>query len=328
MMQSDSRLMWKFIPLLKSTIWGGNKLAPFKQIPATLQNIGESWEISGMPGSESVVESGPDKGMSLTALLEKYGASLLGKKNFLRFGTKFPLIVKFIDACEDLSVQVHPNDDMARSRGQLNGKTEMWYVVDTEEGSRVANGFCREVNPDEYDHLVETGHIENALNYMKVAKGEVYYIPAGRVHAICSGTLVAEIQQSSDVTYRIYDYKRCDSSGKQRTLHTDLARHAINFRDVSGHPVDYKVRKNVPVNVVKSPFFNTNLLSLNLPLMRDYSENDSFVVLIATEGKMTIECGEERETLAAGQSILIPASAKSIQIYPENQASLLEAYIA
>lgn len=320
--------MWKFSPVLKPTIWGGNRIAPYKGIPSLLSNIGESWEVSGVPGSETVVESGPDKGLSLTELLKKYGPQLLGEKNYAKFGNKFPLLIKFIDAGSDLSVQVHPDDELAQQRGLPNGKNEMWYVVNATRGARIANGFAHPVNPIDYDHLLESGHIERALNYMPVEPGDVFFIPAGRVHAICTGAMVAEIQQTSDVTYRIYDYKRRDANGQCRELHTDLARNAINFADTEGKAVAYQPRYNIPVNVVKSPFFTTNLLNLDSELMRDYSESDTFVVLIALEGEMTIECCGEKTELKAGHSILIPASALGISITPHKKAALLETFIS
>lgn len=319
--------MWKFAPMLKPTIWGGNKIASYKGIPSLMSNIGESWEVSGVRGSESVVEEGPDKGLRLSQLLEKYGPDLLGERNYKKFGNNFPLLIKFIDADADLSVQVHPDDELASKRGLPNGKNEMWYVVKASKGAKIANGFLNEVNPNEYDRLLANGDIEKELNYMHISKGDVYYIPAGRVHAICAGAFVAEIQQTSDVTYRIYDYCRRDKDGNLRELHTEQAREAINYSDTSGHAVKYKSHYNIPVNVIRSQFFCTNILNLDAELMRDYSESDTFVILIAIEGEMEIECAGESTLLSAGHSLLVPASALGISIKPRKKASLLETYI-
>ena len=225
--------MWTFLPILKSTIWGGDSIAPFKGIKTDKTAIGESWEISGVEGDESVVAAGPDKDMTLTALIDKYGEKLLGKKNFQRFGNRFPLLVKIIDAAQDLSVQVHPDDDMARRLGQANGKTEMWYVLKAKKDARLALGFTRAIGREEFRPLVESGEIENVLRFIPVRKGEAYFIPGRTVHAIGKGMMVAEIQQTSDVTYRLYDYRRKGPDGKERQLHIDLAEEAsdLGFTD-------------------------------------------------------------------------------------------------
>lgn len=319
--------MWTFLPILKSTIWGGDSIAPFKGIKTDKTAIGESWEISGVEGDESVVAAGPDKDMTLTALIDKYGEKLLGKKNFQRFGNRFPLLVKIIDAAQDLSVQVHPDDYMARRLGQANGKTEMWYVLEADKGARIANGFNRKVDPAQYDSLVESGKIEDVLNYMEVKPGDVYFMPAGRVHTAGKGCMMIEIQQTSDVTYRIYDYHRKDKEGRERELHTDLAREAINFNDTQGHAVDYVLRPNVPVNVILSPFFSVNLLEADTDILRDYSESDTFVILVVAEGQAEIVCGKERFDVKAGTSVLIPATALGITINPHKKAKILETYI-
>lgn len=303
--------MWKFKPIHKPTIWGG-----------------ERWEISGVPGSESVVESGVDTGLSLGALIEKYDAELLGERIYKKYGQNFPLLVKFIRANADLSVQVHPNDELANRRGYPFGKTEMWYVAETGKGAKIANGFQRRVAPEEYDTLVKTGKIEDVLKYIDIRPGEIYYIPSGRVHAICGECLIIEIQQTSDVTYRIYDYNRRDQNGMLRELHTDLAREAINFDDTEGESETYVQRKNIPVNVIKSPYFCTNLLNADSELMRDYSERDTFVILICIEGEAEISCGAKSVRLKPGNSVLVPASSPGVIIEPDNNVSLIETYIS
>lgn len=319
--------MWTFNPVFKATIWGGQRIAPFKMIATTLPNVAESWEISDVEGSESTVSAGPDKGLTLTELIRKYGASLMGSKNYTRFGNRFPLLVKFIDAEKDLSVQVHPDDELARKRGMENGKTEMWYVLDAAKGARLANGFRKPVNPADYRTLVEDGTIQDALNFNEIHKGDVFYIPAGRVHAIGAGAFVLEIQQTSDATYRIYDYHRKDANGNERELHTELAVDAINFNDTEGKAVDYVMRPDIPVNVVDSPFFTTNLLTVDEEFIRDYSERDSFVIIIATAGSALVKTGNGEAELKAGDSALIASSEEKVWIYPDQKFSFVETYI-
>lgn len=321
--------MWKFDPIFKSTIWGGEKIAPFKHTVTDQAQIGESWEISGVPGSESIVADGPDKGLSLSQLLEKYGKSLLGERNYKRFGNRFPLLIKFIDAAADLSVQVHPDDALAQRRGEANGKTEMWYVIDADKEARLANGFKNPVDPADYEGLVESGRIEEVLNFVDIRPGDTFFIPAGRVHAIGAGSFVAEIQQTSDVTYRIYDYHRKDKNGNERQLHTELAKEAINFNDTDGDPVEYTEHPDIPVNLVRTPFFSTNVLEIDSEVMRDYSECDTFVILIAVKGEAEIACGRQTMTLRGGETLLVPASASGITINPKgNGFRALESYIA
>lgn len=319
--------MWTFNPILKTLIWGGDKIAPFKEIETDLTQIGESWEISGVKGSESIVASGPDEGLSLSELLQKYGANLLGKKNYQKYGDHFPLLIKFIDARRDLSVQVHPDDELASARGSRFGKTEMWYVLGTEKDAVLANGFNREVDPKEYRELVESGKIMEVLNFNPITPGDTFYIPAGRVHAIGKGTFVVEIQETSDITYRLYDYKRRDANGNERELHTDEAFEAINFSDTDGKAVEYSVRHDLPVNLVTSPFFTTNLWKIDHEVMRDYSEWDTFVIVIATKGAARLTTDLDELYLKAGNTVLIPASCKKLIINPEGEFEGLESYI-
>lgn len=320
--------MWKFNDIIKTVIWGGERIAPFKEIKTSLHHIGESWELSGVPGMESEVAEGPDAGLTLTQLLEEYGAALLGERNYRRFGNRFPLLIKFIDAQADLSVQVHPDDALAHERGQSNGKTEMWYVVKADKGARLANGFNRPVDPSEYEGLVESGRIEDVLNFVDIHPGDAFFIPAGRVHAIGAGAFVAEIQQTSDCTYRIYDYHRKDKDGHERELHTELAKAAINFSDTDGNPVKYAPHPDIPVNLVRSPFFTVNLLQIDEEVMRDYSESDTFVAIVATEGRAEITCGAQTFPVHQGETLLIPATALGISIAPEGKFSALETYIS
>lgn len=315
--------MWIFTPFLKETIWGGTRIAPFKSIACDKDDIGESWELSGVSGSESVVASGPDAGTTLPQLLSRYGSAILGERNWQRFGTRFPLLIKFIDARQDLSVQVHPDDAMAHRLGMENGKTEMWYVIAADKGARLANGFRDPVDPADYERLVGTGEIEQVLNYQSIKPGDVFFIPAGRVHSIGTGSLVAEIQQTSEATFRLYDYHRKGPDGKERELHTELAKEAIRFDDTQGTPLKYTLRPDLPVTVVKCQHFTVNVMELSEEVMRDYSELDSFVVLIVIEGSATLRCGADKVsdvptemTVKQGETVLISASAKGLTITP------------
>ena len=320
--------MWKFNPILKPTIWGGTKIAALKQIEDAPANIGESWEISGVEGSESTVASGPDRGLTLAELIRRHGAKLTGERNLTRYGERFPLLIKFIDAHTDLSVQVHPDDTLAQKRGMVNGKTEMWYVLDgSDSDARLALGFKRPVTREEYPELARTGEIENVLNYCQVVPGEVYFIPAGRVHAIGAGSFVVEIQQTSDATYRIYDYRRLGSDGKPRELHVEEAIDAIDFNDTDARKSEYIDRPDIPVNVAKCPYFTANLLNIDTEVMRDYKEADTFMVIIATGGEADISCGGETMNIRRGETVLVPASATGIVIDPKGDFQALEAYI-
>lgn len=329
--------MWKFRSVLKETIWGGDRIKPLKGLDCEASKIGESWEISAIPGSESVVSDGLDYGLKLSELVEKYGADLLGERVYKRVGNSFPLLVKFIDAHDNLSVQVHPDNNMADRLGMANGKTEMWYVMDAYPGSHISIGFKEKVRPEEYENLVKSGEIENLLRRLPVKKGDVFFIPGGRVHSIGSGILLAEIQQSSDVTYRIYDYHRKDYRGEERELHTELARKAIDFDDIEGGSLEYVVREDIPITLVKCPDFTTNLLKVDTQLMRDYSELDSFVTLTAVNGKAELRCNSMFEggekptsatvTLQAGESVLISAKALGLEIIPQGKFKALESWV-
>ena len=223
--------LFKFEPLLKQTIWGGNKIVAFKHIQSDMENVGESWEVSGVPGDESVVANGECKGKTLNEVLAEMKQKLVGEENYKRFGDRFPLLIKFIDARQDLSIQVHPDDETAHRQGKAMGKTEMWYVMDSDEDASLKVGLKKKITPEEYARMVEDDTICDALGNYKVKSGDCFFIPAGRIHAICSGSFIAEIQQTSDVTYRIYDYKRKDKNGNYRELHTKEAAEAIDYTD-------------------------------------------------------------------------------------------------
>ena len=340
--------MYKFEPLLKQTLWGGEKIIPFKRLDSQLENVGESWEISGVKDNETIVADGPDKGKSLNELVREYREQLVGKENYKRFGDEFPLLIKFIDARQDLSIQVHPNDEIAHRQGKERGKTEMWYAMGSEE-LRVKSeefaaatpmlycGLKQQITPAEYEQMVENDAITEALARYEVHDGDVFFIPAGRIHAIGAGCFVAEIQQTSDVTYRIYDFKRKDKNGNYRELHTKLAAESIDYTVLDNYRTEYHLEKNEPQTVVNCDYFVTSVydlderlqvggLGLGMPMTLDYSELDSFVILIAVKGagKLIDDAGNET-SFNAGETVLIPASAKEIKV--EGTVKFLETYV-
>ncbi len=318
--------MWKFKPIYKPTIWGGYKIARLKRFESD-ERIGECWALSGIDGRLSAVEGGCDDGLSIRQLIDRDGAALLGKKNFKRFGDTFPLLIKLIDASDTLSVQVHPDDEMAQRRGLPYGKTEMWYVLPSDEEAQLTIGFNADMSREQFLDMVASGNIESALNRRRVAPGDVYLIPPGTVHAIGQGCFLVEIQQTSDETYRIYDYKRRDDSGNERELHLDLALEALDFSQCDGLPVPYTARPDIPVNVVRTPYFSTNVMTIDEPILRDYSECDSFVIIIATAGKAELATGTAHAELRMGELALIPASSDNVTITPDGDFTALEVYI-
>lgn len=319
----------KFEPVLKQTLWGGDKIIPFKHLNENLPNVGESWEISAVEGSESVVANGADKGLTLPEMVRKYKEELVGEANYMRFGNKFPLLIKFIDAKLDLSIQVHPNDELARKRHNSFGKNEMWYVIAADKGAKLISGFAEQITPKEYKERVYNGTFAEVLQTCEIKPGDVFYVPAGRVHGIGAGSFIAEIQQTSDVTYRIFDYNRKDQNGKTRELHTNQAMDAINFADVQDDfRTEYELTENEPIEVVASPYFTTSVYDMTEEITCDYSELDSFVIFICTEGSCKITDDSKNElTLCAGETILLPASTQEVTITPDGRVKLLETYV-
>jgi len=316
----------KFKPILKDKIWGGPKLRDVLGKNAS-DKAGESWEISGVEGDISVAENGFLAGNSLQELTEIYMGDLLGDSIYERFGVEFPLLIKFIDAADFLSVQVHPDDALAKERHNSYGKTEMWYIVESEKGQLIA-GFNQELEKEKYQQHANGGSLKEILNYEAVAPGDIYYMPAGRVHAIGAGVLLAEIQQTSDVTYRIYDWDRTDDQGKSRELHTDLALDAIDFSFHKQYKTPYQALKNSTVNAVDSPYFTTSVIHLDQPVEKDFNMIDSFVIYMCMEGTAGITYGKgEIETINKGECILIPAELKSLALIPTEASTLLEVYI-
>lgn len=316
----------KFNPLLKSTIWGGDKIIPFKKLDSKQENVGESWEISGVPDNETIVSDGPFKGRKLNDMVATLKDKLVGAANYKRFGDEFPLLIKFIDARQDLSIQVHPTDEIAKKQGKERGKTEMWYIMNSDEGAKLFSGLKTQITPEQYKEMVENDTICDALAQYTVKEGNCFFLPAGRIHAIGTGCFLAEIQQTSDVTYRIYDYGRKDKDGNCRQLHTREAAECINYNVEKNYRTEYLPKKNEGVNLVNCPYFNTAVYDLDEPMTLDYSELDSFVILIGMKGEGRITDNEGNETsLKAGETILIPATTQSLKV--EGTIKFLETYV-
>ncbi|MFC5409227.1 type I phosphomannose isomerase catalytic subunit [Larkinella bovis] len=318
-----------FETIFKDKIWGGQKIKTVLDKDfAPLPNCGETWEISGVAGNISVVAEGPLKGKSLQELLEHYKEELVGQHVYDRFGNEFPLLVKFIDANDDLSIQVHPNDELAKKRHNSFGKTEMWYIIKADEGATLNSGFTREVTKDEYVKAVADNTLMDLLNIEPVNAGDVFFLPAGRVHFIGKGILLAEIQQTSDITYRIYDFDRTDDKGQKRELHTELAVDAIDYRHYDHYKTPYDPQPNHSVNAVTSDYFVTNVLNFDQEVMHDYTHLDSFVILVCVGGSLTIETGEGyRLPLKMGQCALLPASTRQVTLLPDGDMTVLESYV-
>lgn len=318
----------KFVPILKQTLWGGEKIVPFKHLSADSHKVGESWEISGVPGNESVVANGEYKGSTLPELLREFGKELVGEANYARFGNTFPLLIKFIDAQQDLSIQVHPDDQLAKKRHNSMGKTEMWYVIDAEKNAKLRSGFSQQITPKEYKDRIYNSTITDVLQEYEIHPGDVFFLPAGRVHSIGAGAFIAEIQQTSDITYRIFDFNRKDADGKMRELHTEQARDAINYEVLDDYRTHYEPVKNEPVELVACPYFTTSVYDLTEMITCDYSELDSFVILICMEGACKVVDNENNEIiLQAGETVLLAASTDEITIYPDPNVKLLETYV-
>ena len=317
----------KFKPILTSIIWGGSDISRFKNIEPIQNGIGESWEISGVQGDISIIENGHLAGTTLQALLAESREQLVGAEVYHKFGNKFPLLIKFIDAHDDLSIQVHPNDKLAGERHNSFGKTEMWYVVKAAPGAFLYTGFDKELTPYEYEMSIEDNSFTHSLKKHTVKEGDVFFLPAGRVHAIGAGCFIAEIQQTSNITYRIYDYNRKDTQGNSRQLHTELAKDAIDFKLYDTYQTEYIKQLNKPVELVTCPYFTTNLLELNEPIKRDYKSKDSFVIYMCIEGSAKVEDNKGNSIfIKQGESLLIPADTIFVDIYPATFCKLLEIF--
>jgi mannose-6-phosphate isomerase len=319
----------KFKPILKEKIWGGQHLKASlnKSIPAD-KKIGESWEISGVENNISEIENGFLAGNKLNELIEIYMGDLVGDRIFDQFGYEFPLLIKFIDANDDLSIQVHPNDQLAKERHNSSGKSEMWYVIDAKKDAQLISGFNHEMDKAHYLKHLKNNELPQILNYEKVQAGDVFYIPSGRVHAICSGIVLAEIQQTSDITYRIFDWNRKDGQGNERELHTEQALDAIDFNVYDSYRTNYKAVPNRTARILKTKYFETNIISFDQPVEKEYNKLDSFVIYMCLDGEFEIIYYESESILVKkGETILIPAVIEHLQLNPVVQSKLLEVYL-
>ncbi len=319
----------KFKPIYLEKIWGGNRLKTllgkdFGKLP----NCGESWELSAVEGNVSEVSNGFLAGNNLTELVEIYMGDLVGDKVFKKFGIEFPLLFKYIDANDDLSVQVHPHDELSKQRHNAYGKTEMWYVIHTEKGALINSGFNRQLTREQYLKYLEKGNLDEILHYDEAKPGDVFYIPAGRVHAIGKGVVLAEIQETSDVTYRIYDYNRKDAQGNYRELHNDLALDAIDFSYRDDYKTKYTVKENQSSEIVSCEYFTTNLLQFSEQLEKDFFQIDSFIVYMNLEGRFGLEYDGGEVTIEKGETVLVPASLETFRLKPLTpEVKTLEVYI-
>ena len=317
----------KFEPVLHEKIWGGTYLKEklHKNAKADTK-VGESLEISSVEGSVSVVSNGILAGNPLDELIEVYMGDLVGEAVFEKFGTLIPLLIKFIDANADLSIQVHPDDAYAAERHGKLGKNEMWYVVDAKPGAYIIPGLSKDVTREDVQKCMDEGKFEDILTKFPVKAGDVFMIPAGRVHALCAGVVVAEIQQTSDVTYRLYDYMRKDDQGNLRELHIEDSLNVMDYKKPDSFLAKYNSEPNTPVNLQRNKFFTVNLIQLDQTVKRDYYLLDSFEIIMCVEGEVTLETEGEPVTVKMGETVLIPAELREVNFIPQGEAKLLEIY--
>lgn len=316
----------KFNPVFKYRIWGGNKLKTVLNKTYSENNIGESWEISDVKDDETLVSEGVLKGKSLRELIKIFKEDVVGTHVYKCFGEEFPLLIKFIDAETPLSIQVHPSNEIAKQRHNSFGKNEMWYVMEAEEGAELIVGFNQEVDKASYIKALDSGEILKILNNDTVSKGDTYYIPTGRIHAIGAGVMLAEIQQTSDITYRIFDYDRVDvATGNKRELHTDLAVDVIDYSFDSNYKTDYTIVENKTNTLVHAPYFKTNIISIAGEFKKDYTNLDSFIIYICVEGALELIYENETYNLVKGETIFLPAAIKNV-ILKASQADVIEVY--
>lgn len=316
----------KFYPILKERLWGGTKLKEVLNKPIESDITGESWEISNVPGDISVVSNGRLANTSLDSLINKFPELLLGKSVVERFGKEFPILIKFIDAKQDLSIQLHPNDELAQTRHNSFGKTEMWYVMDSDAGSELIVGFNKDVTKEEYTKSLEEDTLLELLNYEPVSQGDTFFINTGKIHAIGAGVVLAEIQQTSDVTYRVFDFNRKDKSGNLRELHTEMALDAMDYEKKDDFKVTYNGTSDTINTMVDSPYFKTNFLNLTKDFNQDTTTRDSFTIYMAVDGVAHIKTNEGSVSIGKGETVLVPAMAKRIRIETDG-VKLLEVTI-
>jgi mannose-6-phosphate isomerase len=316
----------KFQPILKERLWGGTKLKDVLGKPIENDITGESWELSTVKGDVSVISNGNLGGTSLQELIDENPEGVLGKSVVDRFGTDFPILIKFIDAKQDLSIQLHPNDALAKERHDSFGKTEMWYIMDADEDANLIVGFNKDVSKEEYSESIENDTLLDLLNYESVKEGDTFFINTGKIHAIGAGVLLAEIQQTSDVTYRVFDFNRKDKNGNLRELHTEMALDAIDYSKKDDFKVAYPNEENVVNEMVDCPYFKTNFLELSQDLKLNVSERDSFSIYMCVGGSVEIENDNGTAFIQKGETILVPANCNTITL-KTSEVKLLEVTI-
>lgn len=314
----------QFEPILKERIWGGTKLKTYLNKPITSDITGESWEISTVDNDISIIANGAFKGKSLNDLINEFPEAVLGTKVHEQFGKQFPLLFKYLDAREDLSIQLHPNDELAKKRHNSFGKTEMWYVMQADADARLIVGFKEKSTPEEYLKHIQDKTIVDILDTKKVNKGDVFFLETGTIHAIGAGIIVAEIQQTSDITYRIYDFDRVDANGNKRELHIDLSLEAINYEKVDAQK-NYAKVENVSNEVVNCKYFTTNFIPLDGNITV-YKHSESFTVYMCVDGSFELSVNGESYTYKKGDTVLLPAALTDFQL--SGSASILEIYIS
>jgi mannose-6-phosphate isomerase len=318
----------KFKNIYKEKIWGGSKLkSVLNKKDIFYDNIGESWEISGLENNVSEISNGFLKGKSLIEIIDSYKEKIIGGKVFAEFGNNFPLLIKFIDANDDLSVQVHPNDLIAKKLHNANGKTELWYIIDVDNDSNLISGLNKSVKKEVFSEAISENKVTELLNFVPVSKGDSFFIPAGKIHAICKGILLAEIQQTSDITYRIYDWNRPGSDGKMRELHIENSLLVADLEYKSDSLISQKKIDNNRSEIKKCNFFTVNILKTDAEINIDYSNIDSFIIYMCVEGEFIIKNDNFEINVIKGETILIPAEIKNFGIFPIKNSEILEIYI-
>ncbi len=312
----------KFQPYLKSVLWGGEKIVQYKGINTNQRQIGESWEISGIQGRESVVSEGSNSGLTIVELIRKYKGALVGETVYKKYGETFPILVKFIDAKQDLSLQVHPNDEIAKKRHNSSGKTELWYIIDTDNNAKINVGFIQEISKKEYEQRVANNTIMDVVACFNSHPGDIFYLPAGRIHSIGAGNLIAEIQQTCDITYRVYDFNRRDAQGNARELHTKLAKHAIDYTVHNSYVTSCPDNNPGEINLIKCKYFNTSRIILDDSYEIDSPNADSFRIIMCLKGCVEITDDKGNKTmLSQGETVLVPAITE--KLFLSGKAELL-----
>jgi mannose-6-phosphate isomerase len=317
----------KFTPISKYRMWGGDKLNTVLNKQFEQQQVGESWEISDVKGEQTLVANGSLSGKTLKELISTYQSELVGTNVYDKFGADFPFLIKFIDAKTPLSIQVHPHDHIAKERHDSFGKNEMWYIMDADYEAEIIVGFNKELTKESYTEQLQNESLLEVLNKEQTSAGDAFYIPTGRVHAIGAGVLLAEIQQTSDVTYRIYDYNRVDkATGETRELHNDLALDVIDFSVHDSYKTIYNNKPNTSNQLIHTDYFRSNILTIDQSFKKDYSDIDSFVIYICTEGALELTTDQGSYSLKKGETLLLPACVNQVVLAPTQEAKLLEVY--